>query len=89
MLKLSSINQARIQKSCDPSVTYIQDDMAIHDFARAMVNVSVGLSQDFMVGKLIRNSRVYMTKKGYSTITNERQQLVTLELLARKWGIGL
>ena len=63
--------------------------MDIHDFDRDMVNVSVGLSQDFMVGKLIRNSRVYMTKKGYSTITNERQQLVTLELLARKWGIGL
>ena len=30
-----------------------------------------------------------MTKRGYAKITNERHHLITPELLARKWGIGL
>ena len=54
-----------------------------------MVNVSIGLAQDIMVDRIIVNITVSMTKKGYATITNERHHLVTLELLARKWGIGL
>ena len=89
MLKLSSINQARIQKSCDPSFTYIQDDMAIHNFDRAVVNVSIGLDQYLMGESIIVNIRVSMTKKGYATITNKMHHLVTLKLLAMKLGIGL
>ena len=89
MLKLSSINQARIQKSCDPSVTYIQDDMAIHNFDRVVVNVSIGLDQYLMGESIIVNIRVSMTKKGYATITNKMHHLVTLKLLAMKLGIGL
>ena len=34
VFKLRSINQVRSQTSCAPPVTYIQDDMAIHDFDR-------------------------------------------------------
>ena len=63
--------------------------MAIHDFDRAMVNVSIGLAQDITVDRIIRNIRVSITKKGYSTIKNERHHLVTLELLEGKWGILL
>ena len=44
--------------------------MEIHDFDREMVNVSIGLSQDFIVEILIGKIRVYMTKKVYATITN-------------------
>ena len=63
--------------------------MTIHDFNRTMVNVSIGLAQDLMVDRLIGNIRVSMTKKGYAKITNERHHLLILELLVRKWGIGL
>ena len=63
--------------------------MAIHDFDRAMFNVSIGLTQDLMLDRLIGNIRVSMTKGGYATIKNERHPLVPPELLERKWGIGL
>ena len=42
--------------------------MAIHDFNRAMVNVSIGLAQDLMVDSLIGNIRVSMNKNGYAKI---------------------
>ena len=63
--------------------------MSIHDFDRAMVNVSIRLAQDIMVEKLIGNIRVSITKKGYAIITNERHHSVTPERLTRNWGIGL
>ena len=77
------------QTPCAPPVKYIQHDMDIHDFDRELVNVSIRLAQDLMVDRLIGNIRVYMTKKGYETIINERHSVLTPELLARKWGIGL
>ena len=89
VFRLRSINQVRIQTPCAPPVTYIQDDMAIHDFDRVMVNISVGLSRDLMVDRIIGNIRVSMTKKVYTTIKNKRHYSVTPELLAMKWGIGL
>ena len=67
---LGSINQVRSQTPCDPPVTYIKDGIAIHDFDRAMLNVSIGLAQDLMVHRLIWNIRVSMTKKVYATIIN-------------------
>ena len=63
--------------------------MAIHDFDRAMLNVSIGLSQDIIVGRLIGNIKISMVNKGYAIITNKRNHLVTQELLTRKWRIGL
>ena len=77
---LRSINKVRSQTPCDTPVKYIQDDMAIHDFDRAMVNLLIVLDQYLMVDSLIGNIRVSMTKKGYATITNERHHLVTPEL---------
>ena len=53
------------------------------------MNVSIGLSQGIMLGRLIGNIRVYMTKEGCAKITNESHHLVTPELLARMWRIGL
>ena len=63
--------------------------MAIHEFYRSMVNVSIGLAQDLVVDRLIGNIRVSMTKKGYATITNESHHLVTPKPLTKEWGIGL
>ena len=63
MFNIRSINQVRSQKPYAPHVTHIQDDMAIHDFYRDMVNVLIGLAQYLMVNSLIDNIRVSMTKK--------------------------
>ena len=63
--------------------------MYIHNFDISMVNVSIRLSQDLMVDRIIGSIKVSMTKKGYATITNERHHSITPELLVRRWGIGL
>ena len=85
MFNIRSINQVRSQTPCSSPVKHIQDDMAIHDFDRAMANVSIRLAKYIVVDRLIGNIKVSMTKKGYTKITNERHHLVTPELLARKW----
>ena len=61
----------------------------MHDFDRTMVNVSIRLAHVLMMDRLIGYVRVFMNKMGYVIITNERHHLVTLELLARMWVIGL
>ena len=63
VFNLRYINKVRIQTPCAPPVTYIQDDMAIHDFDREMVNVSIRLAQDIMVDRLLNNIRVSMIKR--------------------------
>ena len=85
--KLRPINKVRSQTPCGPLVTHIQNDMAILESNRAMVNVSTRLSEDLVVCRLIGNTRVSMTRRGYAKNTNERHHLVTLELFAMKWGI--
>ena len=65
------------------------DDMALHEFDRAIVNVSLGLAQDLMVDRLISNIKKKRTRLGYATITNDRHHGISAELLAKKWGIGL
>ena len=89
IFNLSSTNQVRSKTPYAPPVTYIQDKMAIHDFDRAMLYVSIGLAHYLMVGRLIWIIRVFMTKNGYATVTNERHHSVPPELLARKWGMVL
>ena len=66
---LRLINQVIIQTPCDKPVTYIQDDMDIHYFDRAMVNVLIRLAQDLMVDRLMGNIRFSSIKKLYATIT--------------------
>ena len=83
VFNLRLINQVRIQTLHAPPVTYIQDDMAIHDFYRAMMNFSIWLAQDLIVDRLVGNIRVSMTKKWDATITNEMHHSETPELLAR------
>ena len=87
MFNLRLINKMRSQTPCATPITYTQDEMIIHDFDRAMVNVSIWLAQDLMVDRIIWNIGFFMTKKGYENITNERHHLVTPELLAREWVI--
>ena len=42
-----------------------------------------------MLDRLIGNIKFFINRKVYATIKLERHHLVTLELLARKWGMGL
>ena len=70
MLNFRLINKLRSKKPCVPPVACIQDEMAIHDLYRAMVNNSIVLAHDLIVDRLIGNIRVYITKKGYAKITN-------------------
>ena len=87
MFKVRLINQVRSQTPCAPPVTYIQDEIAIHDFNRDMINVSIGLAEDLTVDRIIGNIRVSISK--YSTIIYEMHHSVTPELLTRKWVICL
>ena len=75
MFNIRSINQVRSQTPFAPSVTYIQDYMAIHNFNIAMVNLSIGLAQDLMEDSLIGIIRVSMTKSGYAIITKIKAPL--------------
>ena len=62
VFNLRLINQVRIQTPCAPPVTFTQYNMAIHDFNRVILNVSIRLSQYLIVYRLIGNIRVSMTK---------------------------
>ena len=67
----------------------IQDDIAIHEFDRALTDISLGLSQDLIAERIISNVKTRQQRFGFATITNERHHGVDPELLAQKWGIGL
>ena len=73
----------------------VQDDMSFHDFDRAMVDVSLSLTQDLLLDRLMANVKVKMSEVKVSgvncssAITNKRHHEVSPELLAQKWGIGL
>ena len=54
-----------------------------------MANVSIGISQDLMVDRLIRNTRVRRKISGYATYTDNQYYGISADLLARNGGIGL
>ena len=72
-----------------PPTTQCRDDLGLHDFDRAMEFFSIGLSQYFMVDRLIINTRVMRTTSGYASYTDKRHHGISTDMLARKWGIGL
>ena len=66
------------------SKTHCRDDSEIHEFIRSMENVSIGLSQDFMMGILIRNFRVKRTGSGFATYTYKQHHGIRADILAIK-----
>ena len=72
VFNLRLINQVRSRTPCAPPVICIHDDMGIHDLYRSMVNVSIGLSQDIMLDRLIGNIKFFINRKVYATIKLER-----------------
>ena len=63
--------------------------MIIHEFDRAMKNVSIGLAQYLMVDRMISKVRIKRTRSGLANYTDKRHHGTSADLLARKWGIVL
>ena len=54
-----------------------------------MENISIGLSQDFIVDRLIRNARVRRNRSGYATYIDNQHYGISDDMLEIKWEIVL
>ena len=63
--------------------------LGIHEFDRAKENAYIGLAQELMVNRLIIKVRVKRTSSGFITYTDMQHHVISADLLARKWVIGL
>ena len=54
-----------------------------------MVDFSIGMVQDLMVDILIIKVRVERTRSGFTTYIDKRHHLISADMLARKWSIGI
>ena len=88
-LNSRSINLVQGNTPSSPPTVEIQDDIPVHEFDRAMAEISLGLPENIIRSRLISQIQVEKTRNGYATITNDRHHGVQPDLLARKWGIGL
>ena len=83
------INIVDIRVPCAPPTIQCRDDPGINELDIAMANVSIGLAQDLMVDRLIRNVRVKRTRGGFESHTDKRHHGIGADILERKWGIGI
>ena len=67
---------------CDDTLLY-SNDTHIHDFDRAMSQVSTGLAEELMIDELCNHVNIL------ATYTEHRHHGSDPHLLARKWGIGI
>ena len=72
-----------------PPKIQCRDDLGIHEFDIAMANVSIEMSQDLMVDRLIIKVRVKRTRSGFTTYTYKRHRRISANLLAIKWRVVL
>ena len=72
-----------------PTTIQCRDKSGIHEFDIEMENVSIGIDNEFMLDRLIRNGRDRITKSGYATYTDKRHHGISNDLLTRKCGIGI
>ena len=64
------VNIVESRVRCAPPIIHCRYDLGIHEFNRAMANVSIGLAHDFMVDIFISKFRVKRTRSGFSTYTD-------------------
>ena len=83
------INIVESRVPCSPPTIQCRDDSGIHEFDRAMANVSIGLAQYLMLGILISKFRVKRTISGFATYTAKRHHGISDDLLVIKRGIRL
>ena len=72
-----------------PPTTQCRNDLEINEFDIAMENFSIGIAQDLMVDRIIKNVMVSRTRSRYTTYTDNRNHGIRADLLVRKLGIGL
>ena len=78
------INIVEIRVPCSLTTIQCRHNLGIHEFDRAMSNVSIGLAQDLMVDILISKDRVKRTIIGFTTYTDKRHHGISANILARK-----
>ena len=83
------INIVEIRVPFAPPTIQCRDDLVTHEFDIKMANVYIGLDQDLMVDRLISKVRVKRTRSGFATHTYKRHHGISVDLLARKWRIGI
>ena len=83
------INNVESRVPCAPPMIQCRYDLGIHDFGRAMENVSIGLSHGLMVERLIIKVRVKRTRTGFVTFADKQHYGISADILAIKWGIGI
>ena len=88
-LNTRSINMVQSNTPYSPPISELENDTKIHEFDRAMANLSLGLPENLIPARLIGQVQVGMTRKVYTTITNDRYHGIQPDFLARKWGIVL
>ena len=67
-----------------PPVLQVQDDIGIHEYDRAMAEISTSLAQELMVDRIISKVGTVQRRNGYATITNDRHHGISAKLLAQK-----
>ena len=83
------INIVKIRITCVPPTIHCRYDLVIHEFDRAMANISIGLAQDLMVDRLISKVRFKRTRSGFATYTDKRHHEISVDILVIQWGIGI
>ena len=68
-------------RPCIPDVSFIVYDIDIHNFDRAMINISTWYSNHILENQMITSVSTTFTYKRYHNIG--------MEVLARKWVMGL
>ena len=83
------INIVESRVPCTPPTIQCIYESVIHEFDRAMSNVSIGLDHNLMAEILIIKVRVKRTRSGFATYTDKQHHGISADILAIKWGIGL
>ena len=83
------VNNVESIISSAPPTIQCRYDLGIHDFGSAMGNFSIGLVQDLIVHRLIRNFSIRIIRSGYATYKDKQHHGISAGLLERKLGIGL
>ena len=83
------INIVESRVSCATPLIQCRYELGIHEFDRAIENVSIRLAQDLTVEILLSKVRFKRIISGFATNTDKQHHGISADILARKWGIGI
>ena len=84
-----TISVAQSYAPAAPPITQTQYDIALHEFDHTQATVSTGLVPELILESIVCKVRSKKTRTGYPTITDDWHHVISPELLAQKWGIGI